>query len=101
MPMLVPRIRTKYSLPSTTLTPLRVEKPGLPVVTGMVLITSPLRLTVIWCVAASVMASIRSPMVSFSGFDGAAVEPVADLDALQVAVAPGRWRSAGQYSFGR
>ena len=43
MPTLVPRMRTKYSLPRTTLTPLRVSKPGLPVVTGIDLISSPLR----------------------------------------------------------
>ena len=70
MPTLVLRIRTKLSLPRTTLTPLRVSKPGLPVVTGMVLITSPLRYTVIWWVAASVTASTRSPVVSFSGLGG-------------------------------
>lgn len=68
MPMLLLFIRTKLSFPSTTLTPLRVEKPGLPVVTGMVLIASPLRSTVIVCAAASVIASTWSPVVSRTGF---------------------------------
>ncbi len=43
MPTVLLRIRTKRSLPRTTLTPLRVSKPGLPVVTGICLISSPLR----------------------------------------------------------
>lgn len=71
MPMLSPRIRTNCSLASTTLTPLRVEKPGLPVVTGMVLITSPLRSTVMEWSEASVTASIRSPVASFRGLASA------------------------------
>lgn len=71
MPTVSPRIRTNGSFPRTTLTPLRVEKPGFPVVTGMVLITSPLRSTVISCVEASVRASMRSPMVSRSGWTSA------------------------------
>lgn len=68
MPMLSPRMRTNCSLASTTLTPLRVSKPGLPVVTGRVLITSPLRSTVMEWSEASVIASMRSPVVIFRGF---------------------------------
>ncbi|CAM5530683.1 hypothetical protein SVIOM342S_03871 [Streptomyces violaceorubidus] len=41
MPTVVLRMRTKDSLPRTTLTPLRVSKPGLPVVTGISRIASP------------------------------------------------------------
>lgn len=62
MPTVSPRIRTWYSL--TTLMPLRVRNPALPVVTGIVRMVRPLRRTVISWAAESVTASIRSPMVN-------------------------------------
>ncbi|CAM5522890.1 hypothetical protein SALBM217S_04480 [Streptomyces griseoloalbus] len=68
MPTVVLRMRTKRSLASTTLTPLRVSKPGLPVVTGISLISSPFLWTVSRCAAASVTAITRSPVRMVSGF---------------------------------
>lgn len=70
MPTVSPRIRTLDSLRSTTLMPLRVRKPSLPVVTGIVLMTRPLRRTVIRWVAESVTASIRSAMVNCTASEG-------------------------------
>ncbi len=63
MPMVSPLIRTSRSWPSTTLMPLRVEKPCLPVVTGIVRTGSPLRVRVSSWVAASTTLSTRSPVL--------------------------------------
>lgn len=50
---------------------MRVLNPAFPVVTGIVLMTRPLRRTVISWVAESVRASIRSPTVNSNGSEGA------------------------------